>query len=409
MELNPSQAQIIADTHRFRVLVCGRKFGKTTTASEEISACAFSKNGMRVMYISPTLDDSRRLMWTRLKNIFSNCVEKTNDTRLELIVPTQDEGTSIIFLGSWEKVDNYRGDEFDLIVFDEVQDYKNFWIGWQESMRPTLTPRKGNGLFMGTPKGFNHLYDLFGLENKEKDFKSFHFTTYDNVHIPKEEIEDAKRQLTEDRFAQEYLADFRKTEGLVYKEFSRERHLFEEPGFDGEDFVSVKTFGGHDFGTHNPCASITIKKDKDNVYWVTEEFYKSGMTDSQQADYVAALKWNECYPDPESASGILELTKRGVNVRDVIKNKDSIRNGINVVKELFKSHRLFIHVSCVNLIWEFETYSYPDKRLERNEEENPIKENDHALDALRYALSMESASSTKPFVHIYRPPMTRHY
>ena len=70
MQLHPSQAKILSDTHRFRVLVCGRKFGKTTLASEEIKACAFSKNGMRVLYIAPTLEDARRLMWDRLKKEF---------------------------------------------------------------------------------------------------------------------------------------------------------------------------------------------------------------------------------------------------------------------------------------------------------------------------------------------------
>ena len=390
MELTPAQAQVIADTHRFRVLVCGRKFGKTTLSAEELAACAFSRDDRRVMYIAPTLDDARRLMWERLKKKFRDCSEKTNDTRLELIVPTQDGGRSVIFLGSWEKVENYRGDEFDLVNFDETQEYRNFWVGWQESMRPTLTPRMGSAIFEGTPKGFNHLYDLFNLENTDPHWKSFHFTTYDNPHIPREEIEEAKRQQTEDRFAQEYLADFRKTEGLVYKEFKREKHVYTE--LPKKEWV--KRFGGLDFGTHNPSAAMTIQKDSNAVYFIEDEWYKAGRTDAEVADYVAALQWNEYYPDPESASGRLELEQRGVNVRDVIKNKDSIRNGINTVRELFKANRLFINAKCRNLIWELETYAYPDKRPDHNEDENPIKENDHALDAIRYALSMESASGS---------------
>lgn len=406
MVLTPAQSKILADNHRFRVVVCGRKFGKTTLSSEEIAACAFAKSGRRVLYVAPTLDDARRLMWDRLKNKFNKCVEKTNDTRLELKVPTQGGGTSDIFLGSWEKVNNYRGDEFDLEIYDEVQDYRNFWVGWHESMRPTLTPRKGSAMFIGTPKGFTHLYDLHNLEVEDKDFKSFHFTSYDNPHLPIEEIETAKRQLTEDRFAQEYMADFRKTEGLVYKEFSRERHLFGEEGFEGEGFGVVKKFGGVDFGFTNPCAVLEIKKDRDANYWVRESMYKTQQTDAQIADFVVALKWNECYPDPESAGGIEELKRKGVNVREVIKGKDSVRNGINIVRELFKSNRLYIHESCKNLIWELETYSYPDKKAEHNEEEKPIKENDHALDALRYALSMESiVKSASPFT-VHRPHYT---
>jgi phage terminase large subunit len=128
--------------------------------------------------------------------------------------------------------------------------------------------------------------------------------------------------------------------------------------------------------------SHPIKKDSDAKYWIEDEWYHTGKTDAQIADYVVALKWNECYPDPESASGCEELRRRGVNVRDAIKNKDSVRNGINSVRELFKSNRLCIHASCKNLIWELETYSYPEKKQALNEEENPIKENDHTCGAL---------------------------
>jgi phage terminase large subunit len=74
----------------------------------------------------------------------------------------------------------------------------------------------------------------------------------------------------------------------------------------------------------------------------------------------------------------------------VVKNKDSIKSGIDRIRELFKQNRLHIHKDCVNLISELETYSYPDKKPDSNEQENPIKEHDHALDALRYAIYMNS-------------------
>lgn len=402
MELTPSQAKIAIDPHRFRVLCCGRRFGKTTLAIDQAKACAAS-SAKRIAYIAPTFQQARDIAWEELKRDCHKAAIQINETRLEIKIANNQGTESLIILRGWEAIETLRGQKFDLIILDEVASMRNFWIQWQEVIRPTLTDTRGECIFISTPKGFDHFYDLYNMEHEDNDFKSFHFTTYDNPHVPSDEVDKAKKELTEDRFAQEYLADFRKTQGLVYKEFDREMHLFDEPGFEGEDFVMVKKFGGHDFGTHNPCASITVKKDKDSVYWVTEEFYKSGLTDAQQADYVAALKWNECYPDPESASGILELERRKVNVRDVIKNKDSIRNGINCVRELFKSNRLFIHTSCKNLIWELETYSYPDRKPDKNEEENPIKENDHALDALRYALSMESGRSSDSGFSVRKP------
>jgi phage terminase large subunit len=108
---------------------------------------------------------------------------------------------------------------------------------------------------------------------------------------------------------------------------------------------------------------------------------------------VASCAFNLAYPDPEAASAIETLRRRKIGLREVTKGKDSIRTGISAIRELFKQNRLFIHESCENLVYELETYSYPDKKDLHNEEENPIKENDHALDALRYALSMQVTSN----------------
>lgn len=389
--LHATQIQVVQSKARFRVLCCGRRWGKTTLAIEEIKGRSAIPNS-RIAYIAPTYQQARDIAWEGLKKEFKQASESINESRLEIKLVNG----SLIILRGWEAIETLRGQSFHLIVLDEVAMMRGFIGTWQEVIRPTLTDTKGEGIFISTPKGFNHFYDLFGWEARDSDFKSFHYTTYDNPHIDPVEIDKSKKELTDDRFAQEYMADFRKSEGLVYKEFIRAVHTFEE--LPQVEFVS--TFGGHDFGTTNPCASITIKKDRNARYWVTDEFYKTGLTDAQQADYITALKWEACYPDPESASGILELKNRGINVREVVKNKDSVRNGINTVRELLLSGRLKIHKSCENLIWEFETYAYPDRKANHNEEEKPIKENDHALDALRYALTMDNQLSVRKTIPI---------
>ncbi len=81
-----------------------------------------------------------------------------------------------------------------------------------------------------------------------------------------------------------------------------------------------------------------------------------------------------------------------MNTGEVVKGKDSIKTGINVLRELFKANRLRIHRKCINLISELETYSYPDKREGKNEDENPADENNHALDALRYAITSQQST-----------------
>ena len=392
MILHNGQKLVALDKHRFRVLCMGRRWGKTTLAIDQMKGRAAIPNS-RIAYIAPTYQQARDIAWEQLRKDCKDASESINESRLEIRLVN---GSSIALRG-WEAIETLRGQRFDMIVLDEVAMMRNFWGQWQEVIRPTLTDTKGEALFISTPKGFNHFYDLYNLESKDEDYKSFHFTTNDNPHIPPEEIEKAQKELTEDRFAQEYLADFRKSEGLVYKEFNRARHVFRKE----EGKTMVKTFGGVDFGYTNPCAAITVKKDRFAVYWVTDEWYKTGQTDAQIADYVQALKWDECYPDPESPAAIEELRKRGVNTREVVKNKDSIKNGISVVRELFNTNRLRIHESCRNLIWELETYHYPNSKPDKNEEENPVKEDDHALDALRYALTMDNALT----VEQYHPPI----
>jgi PBSX family phage terminase large subunit len=257
---------------------------------------------------------------------------------------------------------------------------RNFFLNWEEVIRPALTDRKGEVLFVSTPKGFNHFYDLYNFN--DADYKSFHFTTYDNPHMPVDEIDKAKKELPENRFGQEYLALFSKQEGLVYKEFSRDRHVYDTMPERVNEY-----FAGIDFGFTNPTAVIHIKRDGDQNFYVCAEWYKTGRTEEQVGEYVKSCNFNRVYPDPESPSAIEVLNTKGIAVVEVIKNKDSIQNGINRVRELLKQGKLRIHRSCTNLISEFETYSYPEKRTDSNEQENPIKEHDHALDALRYALN----------------------
>lgn len=381
MILTPSQNQIAESRARFRVVNCGRRFGKTTEAAEEIKGKAIY-TPKRICYIAPTYQQARDIAWEVFKNQLRAAIVNVNEARLEIKTKTKSGGESLIILRGWESVETIRGQQFDFLVLDEIASMRNFWLNWQEVLRPTLTDTKGEALFISTPKGFNHFYDLFNMEAKDKDYKSFHFTTYDNPFIPIEEIEKAKQELTEDRFAQEYLADFRKTEGLVYKEFSRERHLVGDIQTGSE----VESIAGVDFGYTNPCAVLSIGKDADNNYIVKSEWYKTKRTETQIAEYVQSCSFNSVYPDPESPSAIQALNDKGIHVVEVIKNKDSIKNGINIVRDLLKQNKLKIHNSCVNLISELETYSYPDKRPDHNEEENPIKEHDHALDALRYAL-----------------------
>lgn len=389
MQLHDSQKTVVMDKHRFRVVNAGRRFGKTIMAVEELFFKAVTQEAS-VAYVAPTYLQAREIAWNFLKKRVKDfSVVSVNDTRLEMVINNSVGTTSKITLKGWESIESLRGQSFDFLVLDEVAMYRNFNVGWEEVVRPTLVDRVGGVLFISTPKGFNFWYDLYNMEVKDNDYKSFHFTAYDNPYLSREELEKTKKELPEDRFAQEIMADFRKMEGLVYKEFSRERHVFETL----TERTWTEYIAGIDFGFTNPTAVIHIKRDGDDNYFVTDEWYKSGRTEEQIAEYVASCHFNRVYPDPEAPSAIEVLNRRGVDVVEVIKNKDSIQNGINRVRQLLKMNKLHIHKSCVNLISEFETYAYPDKQADKNEYENPIKEHDHALDALRYALATNKADN----------------
>lgn len=382
MYLTKSQAEIAKDTHRFRVLRCGRRFGKTALAVEEIKGVALARES-RIVYIAPTIQQARDIAWLLLKKELKAIIVKSKEApSLELEVRNLKGTTSLIQLRGWEAIETLRGQAFDFIVLDEVASMRNFWVNWEEVIRPTLTDRQGSVLFASTPKGYNHFFDLCNKELTDKDFKSFHFTSYDNPHLNPEELETAKNSLIEERFSQEYLAEFTKTSGLVYREFNRLKHLYEVLPTK----TNYKFYGALDFGYRNPAALLDAYFDGENLF-VEDEWYKRERTDSQIAEYASLKHYEAIYPDPENAGGIEELHRKRINVREVVKGKGSIQSGIQMVREMLKRGNLKINKKCVNLISEFEMYSYDDDKTERNEQENPIKANDHALDALRYLVS----------------------
>jgi PBSX family phage terminase large subunit len=335
-------------------------------------------------------------MWGMLCKEAEDLIIDKNESRLELTIRNKFGGKSLLALYGWEAVRERKkgvGVKNNFIVLDEVSKYKNFQEGWQEALRPTLTDLKGHALFISTPNGFNHFYDLSNMEATDPDYKSFHFTSYDNPFLPVEEIEKTKQELTEDRFAQEYMADFRRTEGLVYKEFNRGLHLYDKLG---EAHITERLLGV-DFGYTNPTAMILVLKDGHGNYYIESEWYKTQQTNDLIAEVALSFKPNRVYPDPEAPEKITELRRGGLNCMEVKKGKDSITNGIQKVRELFKQGKLKINRACVNTIWELETYSYPEKRPDQPNPELPIKENDHLLDALRYVLN-----TNKTPVH-YKP------
>jgi len=388
MLLHPKQANVLKDKHRFRVLNWGRRAGKTSLAIEEIKSRALASTQV-IAYTAPTYQQARDIAWEELKKQVTPIIHKVNESRLEVGVKNLKGEISTIKLRGWESIESLRGQAFDFLVPDEVAMCRNFWVGWNEVLRATLTDRRGDAMFISTPKGYNHFYDLYMMFEKDDDWASFHATSYDNPHIPRDEIDKAKKELPEDVFAQEYMADFRKTEGLVYKEFDRNRHCIED---DPKDIKEVRV--GVDFGWRNPSGILRILVDKDDNYYCVEEIYKPNLDVNQIKTYVGQMKPNKVYADPENPEKCDALN----NEFNIIPVSKSVEAGIDYVRSLFKQNRLFVHKRCKNLIAELESYRYEEQKVDKNAPEKPVKHNDHLVDGLRYSLFSDQPSDTKPFI-----------
>src|SRR3990167_132726 len=143
MYLHPTQAIVAKDRHRFRVLRCGRRWGKTHLAAEEIKGVCVAKPA-RVAYLANNYQQARDIMWELLKKELLPATVSTNEARLEIRTKTVQEGESLVVLRGWESVENLRGQAFDFLVLDEIAQMRNFWSLWHEVLRPTLTDRQGS-------------------------------------------------------------------------------------------------------------------------------------------------------------------------------------------------------------------------------------------------------------------------
>lgn len=226
MQLHPKQAEIVANGSRFKVVRAGRRFGKTIVKSETMIFKAVSRSiriarevrNRAVIFIAPTQKQARTIVWEAFKQRLHG-MAKFNEARLELVLPTEDGGQSTIFVGGWENRENYRGmPNVVHLEFDELDTMKNFFIGWQEIFRPMLIDTGGTAGFGGTPKKENpNLKRLEKEYGDDPEWAFFHFTTYDNPHVPPYEIEKARAELDPETFRQEILAEHIENQGALFK------------------------------------------------------------------------------------------------------------------------------------------------------------------------------------------------
>jgi phage terminase large subunit-like protein len=213
--LLPWQQEVFADKTRFKVIAAGRRCGKSRLAATTLIIEALKcPAGSAVLYVSPTMGQSRQIIWDLLLEIGREVIQGSHVNNLDI---TMINGARIYVRGA-DRPDTLRGVSLTYAVLDEVADIKP--EAWEQVIRASLSDKKGRCMMIGTPKGRNWFYDMFNLgkEGTDPEWKSWHFTTQDNPLIDPTEIESAKKTLSSFAFKQEYLASFDNAGSDVFKE-----------------------------------------------------------------------------------------------------------------------------------------------------------------------------------------------
>ena len=236
-ELLPWQKQVYSDDTRFKVIVAGRRCGKS-----RLSAVSLLVEGLRcpqgsaVMYVAPTQGQARQIIWDLLMELGREVISSSHVNNMDI---TLINGAKIYVRGS-DRPDTLRGVSLTYLVLDEVADIKA--DTWEKVLRAALSDKKGKALFIGTPKGRNWFYDMYNLgeSGEDEEWKSWHFTTRDNPLIDPKEIEGAKKTLSSFAFKQEYEASFDNAGTDTFKE---EWLKFGEEPNDGNYYIAIDLAG----------------------------------------------------------------------------------------------------------------------------------------------------------------------
>lgn len=399
LSLRPAQGEVFSATNRFRVLVAGRRFGKSYLACIELLKAALERPGETYFYCAPTYRMAKDIAWKTLKKIIPNSlVRSKNETelRMELV------NDSTIELKGTENAAALRGRSLSGVVLDEAA-FMEAEV-WFEVLRPALADKQGWALFISTPEGTaSWFYDLWCYvdEDVTGDWKRWCFTTIQGGNVPPEEVEAARAQLDARTFRQEFEASFENLSGLVAISFN-------DANIDKEvrDLPILPLLLGVDFNV-DPMSGICAVKKGDELWVFDEIIMTGGATTWDFAEEVINRYGVErrivACPDPTGGArktagvGATDhsiLRKSGFNVstpRSPWKIRDKVTAVNTALLDASGTRRCKIHPRCRELIKALRTLTYspgtslPNKNLGV----------DHAFDAFGY-LCLQTFNLAKP-------------
>lgn len=273
IDLLPWQQKVWGDNHRFKVVAAGRRTGKSRLAAYLLIVYALKADKGHVFYVAPTQGQARDIMWQTLLEVGHPVISGShiNNLQIRLI-----NGATISLKGA-DRPETMRGVSLKFLVMDEYADMKP--EVWEQILRPALADQKGDALFIGTPMGRNHFYELYKHAENGEDptFTAFHFTSFDNPLLDPNEIEAAKKSMSSFSFRQEFMASFEAAGGALFKE---EWVKFDEDEPEqGEYYIAVDLAGFEDEGskgvknTRLDNTAIAIVKANEKGWWVQEIIY----------------------------------------------------------------------------------------------------------------------------------------
>jgi len=249
IKLLPWQQQVWNDQSRFKVVAAGRRTGKSRLAAWMLIVEALQTDRGNVWYVAPTQGQARDIMWLTLLELGNPVIESShvNNMQIKLV------NGAVISLKGADRPETMRGVSLKFVVLDEYADMKP--SVFEQILRPALADLKGKSLFIGTPMGRNHFYELYnyGDKNDDKEYKSWHFTSFDNPLLDPKEIEAAKKSMSSFAFRTEFMASFEAASGGIFKE--EWIKIDDTEPADGRYFVAVDLAG-----FENVAAATTAKK-----------------------------------------------------------------------------------------------------------------------------------------------------
>ncbi len=388
ISLTKSQHKVSQSKKRFRVLISGRRFGKTYLCITEMMKYA-TKPMQNIWYVAPTFKMAKEICWSNLKIILNefNWIEDINETNLTIRIK---KSNSVISLKSADQPDALRGTGINFLILDEFADIDK--RTWFEVLRASVADTLGDVLFTGTPRGYgNWSYEMYLKGKQDEEWESFQFTTLQGGMVDKRELEQARLDLDVRTFRQEFEGTFENYAGAVYYNF----HPVESVNDKQIDWKKPLHIG-MDFNV-DPMSACVAQIEKEKIYFVDEIVIYSSNTDEmcqEIHDRYGTKIPIFIYPDPASrqrktsAGGRTDLSilqNAGFKVKAKFKHT-AIRDRVNAVNSRLKDslgkRYIFVSQSCKTLIKGLQRQIYKENTNIPDKEDGY----DHMNDALGYLI-----------------------